>query len=90
MTTLEWVCPRPLNLVSNVLHFEQVGLRPKVGNKRAAPGDPFDIAFIIEFSQRAIGGHARDVHRLDEFVFRWDPIAGAQFAGRDPINDQIL
>jgi hypothetical protein len=82
--------PAAVNLVSNVLHFYQMGLRPKVGDKRAAPCDPFDIALIIELSQRAIGGHARDIHRLDEFVFRWNPITGAQFAGRDAIDDQVL
>jgi len=57
------------DFIRNILHFKYVRSRSKVGNKCATTGDTIDIAFIRELSQCAICGHARNVHRLDQFVF---------------------
>ncbi len=67
------------DLVGNVVHFEHVRSRAKIGYEGAAAGDALDVALIGEFAQRPIRRHARYPHALDEFVLRRHPIVRAQF-----------
>jgi hypothetical protein len=55
--------------ISNILHFKYVRSSSKIGNERATTGDAIDIAFVRELSQCAICSHARNVHRLNQFIF---------------------
>ena len=39
-----------VNLISNVLNFEQMRLRSKIGNIGSTPGDSLDVTFIVQFA----------------------------------------
>ena len=52
------------NFIGDVMHFENMRARAKVGNERAATRNAMDVSFISQFPERAIRGHAGNVHRL--------------------------
>ena len=79
-----------LDLVRNVLNLEHMGTGPEIGNKCSAACDASYIAFVGQLAQRAIGCHARHVHRFHELVLGRHAIGRAQLATRDAAYDQVL
>ena len=82
--------PASRNLVSNILHLNEVRPRPIVGNEGSPTGDSLNIAFIVQFPQRTIGRHSGYALRFDQFVLGGDSIGRLQFTARNLLDDEVL
>ncbi len=58
----------PFNFVGDIADFEHMRSCLEIGNEGTDTRDALDISFVTEFAQRAIGGHARNTRRIDQFV----------------------
>ncbi len=76
------------DLVGDVLHLEQRGLRLVLGDEGADALNPDQLAFQRELPQRPVDGHPADPDLADQFGLRGDAVAGPPVAGLDP--DEII
>ena len=77
-------------LVGDAADFEGMGVRVLIGDEAADPGDAHQNAFIAQFAQRPVGGHARHAKGFDDVVFGRHTRRSAPLSGTDIVEDMPL
>jgi len=78
------------NLVRNAANLEGVRMGVPVRHEAAYAGDAHQHAFIAEFAQRTVGGHAGYAERFYEVVLGRYPGGRRPLSGADIVQDMTL
>ena len=78
------------DLVGDVADLERVRVHALLGHEGADPGHAHQHAVGGQLLQRAVGGHARNAQLAHQLVLRGHAVAGAQRAGGDLLEHEVL
>jgi hypothetical protein len=77
-------------LIRDTSDLQRMSMRMPIRHETSDPGNAHQHAFIAQFAQRAIGGHARHAEGLHDVVLRGHTRRRAPLAGADVVQNVAL